>query len=434
MTTMTAGPMPGSMPGSMPGMLTGPAPASPGVGSVLDGAGSDHSGVPVDAVDSFAAVMARMLGATVATASARPPVDQQPDGSNASESQVDEAGSADLVTTAPQTLADVVAGLGLAALVATPPPSTPATLTGSGPIEPATAPSTVDPAAVASVTAAVAADESLDSTAPVAAKAPDSGATAIAAPATTTTASIAKDRPATTIATPLGQQPPAPRDAAAPAPYGHAAPAVEAAPQPVTSPTATTDQAQPTTAVAQVSATSATTAPGTGPAPTDRVSVQVIPEITRLVTTGDGVHRLTLHLNPRALGDVRVVLTLRDGVANVRIAAGDAARVELLRSSPELQRMLEQAGVHTARVDVRDLAGAASGTTNAAAPSPAGEAGSSGTTAFELGEQRNQNQHHPGMGGGHFARDGADTTTGTARSRPGQPFNRAPATGVDLTM
>ncbi len=143
------------------------------------------------------------------------------------------------------------------------------------------------------------------------------------------------------------------------------------------------------------------------------------------------MHRVTLHLNPRALGEVRVVLTLRDGVAHVRIAAGDAARTQLLQSSPELQRMLEQAGAPHARIDVRELAGASAQTSTTSATRdsfPGGEG------SYETNHQQNQDQHHPGMGDGHFARDGADTRTGTTRSHSGQPFNRAPDSGVDLTM
>ena len=60
----------------------------------------------------------------------------------------------------------------------------------------------------------------------------------------------------------------------------------------------------------------------------------MIPEIATLTSRGEGVHRVTLQLNPRALGDVRVVLTMRHGDVHVRLAAGPEARAALGQSPP----------------------------------------------------------------------------------------------------
>ncbi len=75
------------------------------------------------------------------------------------------------------------------------------------------------------------------------------------------------------------------------------------------------------------------------------VASQVIPEVTKLFSNGEGVHRVTLELNPKALGEVRVVLTVRHGDVHVRLAAGSEAREALAMSSADLNRALEHIGI-----------------------------------------------------------------------------------------
>ncbi|MFC7505674.1 flagellar hook-length control protein FliK, partial [Nocardioides sp. GCM10030258] len=97
----------------------------------------------------------------------------------------------------------------------------------------------------------------------------------------------------------------------------------------------------------------------TNPKSVERAVVaQVFPEVTRLASSGNGTHRITLTLQPAQLGEVRVTLVVRDGAVRVRMSgeAGDGAvRQALATGAPELQRMLERAGATEARILVRDV-------------------------------------------------------------------------------
>jgi hypothetical protein len=165
------------------------------------------------------------------------------------------------------------------------------------------------------------------------------------------------------------------------------------------------------------------------PAPTGPVARQVFPEVTSLVTRGDGTHRITLSLKPEALGEVRVVMTVRDGVVHVRLAAGHDAQHALLEGSPELSRLLEAAGARESRVVVRDL-----GTTTGTAGAGSGPGLSQG-----LGDGRPQDQH-AGTRAQHPATDGTNDprstrgTTGANPPRSVEPVTRTRTAGVDVTM
>ena len=87
---------------------------------------------------------------------------------------------------------------------------------------------------------------------------------------------------------------------------------------------------------------------------TSAVTGQVFPEVARLITRGDGTQRLTVKLNPEALGEVRIVLTVRNGDVHVRMAGNDAAHQALLNGAPELQRLLERAGAGSSQIVVGD--------------------------------------------------------------------------------
>jgi flagellar hook-length control protein FliK len=85
------------------------------------------------------------------------------------------------------------------------------------------------------------------------------------------------------------------------------------------------------------------------------VTDQVFPQVARLVSRGDGMHRLTLRLHPADLGEVKVVLTVRDNVVDVTLSAGAAAREALRDGSPQLRALLELAGATTGQLVVREL-------------------------------------------------------------------------------
>lgn len=180
-----------------------------------------------------------------------------------------------------------------------------------------------------------------------------------------------------------------------------------------------------------------------------QVAAAVGDQVARLVSRGDGTRRLTLQLQPAALGDVRVTLTVRDGQVHVALAAGTDAQAALLRDAPELHRLLERVGASQPQIVVRDLP---------AAPAVAGPA----TTAQPDGRPTDQSGAGPGTGlptsghqggalgphtGGHSqdrrawtpaatsARDGGQPAPG--RSDPGRPIDpatRVRTAGVDVSM
>ncbi len=168
----------------------------------------------------------------------------------------------------------------------------------------------------------------------------------------------------------------------------------------------------------------------TNPKSVERVVVaQVFPEVTRLASSGNGTHRITLTLQPAQLGEVRVTLVVRDGAVRVRLSgeAGDGAvRQALATGAPELQRMLERAGASEARVLVRDVNATPLLTTPTPAP-PAPPAVRNDLTQAWSG-QPNQardfgqpGQPHDSGQSGQSGQSQRDTHPG----RPGHPLEQA---------
>ena len=220
-------------------------------------------------------------------------------------------------------------------------------------------------------------------------------------------------------------------------------------------PDASTSSAQPPPgAAAPASATVSAPVTASSPSPatpaTQAVVAQVIPEVTRLVSDGDGVHRITLQLNPRALGEVRVVLTMRQGDVHVRLAAGSEARAALTASSADLTRALERAGFAEHRITLGNLTGPATATDTRldTRPDPQQRSGAghgsdqasdltSGGSAYADPQQHHQHDAHPGTGARTEAMDGSthhpsERAAGHASNRAA---GRAPLAGaVDLRM
>ena len=204
----------------------------------------------------------------------------------------------------------------------------------------------------------------------------------------------------------------------------------------------------PVTAVLASGPTHATQ-PASGPAPAAGpaapVTSQVFPEVTSLVSRGDGTHRITLTLKPEALGEVRVVMTVRDGAVHVRLAAGQEAQQALLSGSSELTRLLEHAGATDTRIVVRDLVAGPASATGAsddlggspdrnASNNAGGNLGQAPGSGPGAGSAHPQDQH-AGTRAEHPATEGEpDTGTRTNQSRPVQPVTRARTSGVDVTM
>jgi flagellar hook-length control protein FliK len=158
----------------------------------------------------------------------------------------------------------------------------------------------------------------------------------------------------------------------------------------------------------------------------------VFPEVTRLVAGGNGTHRVRLQLAPEALGEVRVVLTVRNGEVHVRLAGGEDAQRALREGAPELRRLLELAGASDSRIVVRDLnAGSSSGNGSNANLTDQGFGGfGRGDSGVDQGSDRSHHQH-AGTRGGSSAREG--TNDGAVPPRHVQPATRT-RSGVDVSM
>lgn len=155
-------------------------------------------------------------------------------------------------------------------------------------------------------------------------------------------------------------------------------PEVPSNPEPQTGPaTQTSPEAQPAGQAARIEASASAGAPNPTPLPipglptapvtpaatqafqsnpAQPVASQVMPEVTALMARADGTHRIRLRLSPEALGDVSVVLTMRNGSVDVTLGAGAQARLALEQSTGELHRLLQLAGAQSTQVTVTNLA------------------------------------------------------------------------------
>ncbi|HEX2174454.1 MAG TPA: flagellar hook-length control protein FliK [Nocardioidaceae bacterium] len=191
-------------------------------------------------------------------------------------------------------------------------------------------------------------------------------------------------------------------------------------------PTAPLSSTSSTGFSAVATAPTATSTAATGSAEAGPVGGQVFPEVARLVTRGDGTQRLTLRLSPENLGEVRIVVTVRDGAVDVSLAAGGQAQEALLHGSPELRRLLESMGAASTQIAVRDLP--------SATQQPGGGAASAGTSGLGPGDGDRSGddpsaQRH--TSGGHHP---AGHPTATSRSGSTDPTTQASASGVDLRL
>lgn len=131
---------------------------------------------------------------------------------------------------------------------------------------------------------------------------------------------------------------------------GHAATSTPAADRPVPSAPDAGGTATSLAPAAGTAPVTASVAPGAAASDAPAVSRQVAAEVLRLAESGprhDTTRHVTLQLNPAALGEVRVTLSIRGGSVRVRLAAGSGVTREALADGvPELRRLLAE---HTAR-------------------------------------------------------------------------------------
>ncbi|MCW2638878.1 MAG: Collagen alpha-2(I) chain, partial [Dactylosporangium sp.] len=120
-------------------------------------------------------------------------------------------------------------------------------------------------------------------------------------------------------------------------------------------PTATgPDAYAATTAPTPTSTVAPTETPGAGaPATPATHATQLAERLAPLQKGPDGVHRLTIHLNPVDLGPISVTAEVRTGDIHVHLAgATDAAREALRAALPELRKELQGSGFGSSSLDV----------------------------------------------------------------------------------
>jgi len=189
------------------------------------------------------------------------------------------------------------------------------------------------------------------------------------------------------------------------------------------------------------------------------VPAQLQPSLARLMSRGDGTHRMSLRLHPAELGEVRLTVTVKDGAVDVALAAGPEAQDALRDGSAQLRSMLGSTGHTLGRLVVQDLPGAAVGPTAAAAgqggvgqQSPQGQSPPQSTpqaTSQGLGQGSTQQQAfgQPGQHAGQHQEGrpwtgepfpGSAPGPGRAPvvppSRPATPSARATRTGLDVRI
>lgn len=146
---------------------------------------------------------------------------------------------------------------------------------------------------------------------------------------------------------------------------------------------------------APVGATVPAAASAPAAAPSHPVLAQVTPALARVVTRGDGEHRMMLKLHPADLGEVHLTVTVRGDHVDVEIAAGAQARDVLREGSAHLRSLLESIGRSTGQLVLRDLPVSATSAAGPGAGSPGHDGG--GTSYAATGDGR---RDHPDTRGG----------------------------------
>ena len=100
----------------------------------------------------------------------------------------------------------------------------------------------------------------------------------------------------------------------------------------------------------------AAAAPSAAPAPTP--AAQLLPVLLPFRRSPDGVHELTVRLQPEELGPVQVTISVRDGSVHVHLLADSPASRDALRQAlPSLRSEVERAGLATGSFDVSTQSG-----------------------------------------------------------------------------
>jgi flagellar hook-length control protein FliK len=120
-----------------------------------------------------------------------------------------------------------------------------------------------------------------------------------------------------------------------------------------------TNQPAPTPATPGIAPTvptarpEAVAAPAPAPAGTPTPATQLAVQIAPLRLGADGVHRMTIHLNPQELGPISVIAEVRNGDIAVRLTgATEIGREALQAALPDLRKELQDAGSGSTTLDI----------------------------------------------------------------------------------
>lgn len=144
----------------------------------------------------------------------------------------------------------------------------------------------------------------------------------------------------------------------------------------------------------------------------ERVPTQVSRSLASIIARGGG--RLTLRLSPRALGDVRVEVHVRDGAAGAVFRTENESARDLLNNHLDaLRSALEQRGIRVERLEVVGPHSESDGSTHA-------EARFEGREPFDRGDQEGAADHRRSAGRSQRVSAEADgTSQGELEAEPG---------------
>lgn len=183
-------------------------------------------------------------------------------------------------------------------------------------------------------------------------------------------------------------------------------------------------------------------APAAGPDPSPLLD-QLTPVVKRMVSAGEGSHRMVLRLHPADLGEVHLTVTVRGDDVDVTVSASPDTRRLLADGSNQLRSLLESVGRTTGQVVFRDLPGspvAPVSTTGAASPglslgdpggSPAGSGGFTDPSAAGSGSDRGE---RGGPSGRPHATGAADHRDDPQPHRPTSQRSPAARGALDVSI
>jgi hypothetical protein len=162
------------------------------------------------------------------------------------------------------------------------------------------------------------------------------------------------------------------------------------------------------------------------------VLAQVTPALARVVTRGDGEHRMMLKLHPADLGEIHLTVTVRGEHVDVEIAAGAQARDLLRDGSAHLRSLLESIGRTTGQLVLRDLPSTPAQPTHGTALDAGAQQDGRGTSYTGADDPR---RDRSGTGAGQQPPTAERPLDQPVTTRPASPRITVPgASALDVTV